>query len=103
MSSYLKQNKNNFKKPGEQNTTTTTGEFGLPVHKNRTEFKHQDVLVPWKLKSQDNQQVVKEFKRYYHVFEEGELEELVSSVENLKVEEIYYDQGNWCCIATKHY
>jgi len=104
MSTYLKQNKNNFKKksqnpePAEKNET---GEFGLPVHVNRTQFKHQDVLVPWKLKQSEDQGGDKEFKRFYHVFEEGELESLVMQVEGLELVESYYDQGNWCCIARK--
>jgi len=104
MSTYLKQNKNNFKKQSQDpvpDGKDETGEFGLPVHVNRTQFKHQDVLVPWKLKQSEEQGGDKEFKRFYHVFEEGELEKLVLQVEGLIVLESYYDQGNWCCIARK--
>jgi len=104
MSTYLKQNKNNFKKKAQDPETVgknETGEFGLPVHVNRTQFQHQDVLVPWKLKQSEEQGGDKEFKRFYHVFEEGELEELVMKVDGLEVVEGYYDQGNWCCIAKK--
>lgn len=32
----------------------------LPIHENRTEFKHSDILVPWKLK------YGRQFMRYYH-------------------------------------
>ena len=39
--------------------------------------------------------------RYYHVFEEGELEELVAKVEELVVVESYYDQGNWCSVLER--
>ena len=39
--------------------------------------------------------------RYYHVFEEGELEELVEKVEGLVVVESYYDQGNWCSVLER--
>ena len=39
--------------------------------------------------------------RYYHVFEEGELEELVKKVEGLVVVESYYDQGNWCSVLER--
>ena len=39
--------------------------------------------------------------RYYHVFEEGELEELVEKVEELVVVESYYDQGNWCSVLER--
>lgn len=107
LSSYLKQNKKNLQSssPGSPGDTGAreTGQFGLPVHVNRTQFQQQDNLVPWKLKKAEgggagDDQV---FMRYYHVFEEGELEQLVGLVEGLQVEEGYYDQGNWCVIATK--
>ena len=105
MSTYLKQNKNNFKKKAQEQVPAyrdETGDFGLPVHVNRTQFKHQDVLVPWKLKQSEDQGGDKEFKRYYHVFEEGELENLILKVDGLSVIESFYDQGNWCCIARKN-
>ena len=101
MSSYLKQNKKNFKqKNDEAGKTSEVGEFGLPVHVNRTQFKHQDVLVPWKTKKNE-EGVDKEWKRFYHVFEAGELESLVEECQSLVVIESYYDQGNWCCIFEK--
>jgi len=83
----------------------------LPIHTNRTQFQHQDLLVPWKMKpaaSTEPDQKRKEshlekgshevptFYRYYHVFDEGELEHLCSSVKSAKVVQSYYDQGNWC-------
>ncbi|CAL4128276.1 unnamed protein product, partial [Meganyctiphanes norvegica] len=146
----------------------------LPIHKNRTEFIQQDMLVPWKLKPQkitkqnkaqdgskkdksqnkkqnkaqdgskndkpihesaindtnetlsnfhitNNSKIIRSnekditagdlssskdlsvpvFNRYYHVFREGELENLIEEVEGLKVVETYYDEGNWCCIFEK--
>ncbi|XP_039282527.1 alkylated DNA repair protein alkB homolog 8-like [Nilaparvata lugens] len=69
-------------------------EFSLPVHNNRTQFKHDDILVPWTNKKET-------FFRYYHVFKEGELEELCSFVPEIKVEKVYYDQGNWCVVFVK--
>ena len=95
----------------------------LPIHRNRTNFEHTDLLVPWKRVSYDkkyslgsvgdseteipmknNNLQYKEklvhtdqsqtFHRFYHVFEEGELERLILSIPNLQVEESYYDQGN---------
>ncbi|EFX68353.1 hypothetical protein DAPPUDRAFT_260253 [Daphnia pulex] len=74
-STYLLQKKN------EVSRTETYPSTILPVHENRTEFKHADVLVPWKLKSKTSG--CKEldpginpsaFLRFYHVFKEGELE-----------------------------
>ncbi|XP_024941606.1 alkylated DNA repair protein alkB homolog 8 isoform X2 [Cephus cinctus] len=67
----------------------------LPIHENRTEFVHGDVLVPWKRKDGGN------FLRFYHVFQEGELVELCQSIADAKVCDVYYDQGNWCVILEK--
>ncbi|XP_030560182.1 alkylated DNA repair protein alkB homolog 8 [Drosophila novamexicana] len=69
----------------------------LPVHTNRTEFQQQDVYVPWKTK--DEQRTT--FLRYYHVFEEQELERLVLQVEDVLLRRSYYDQGNHCVIFEK--
>nr|XP_039250139.1 alkylated DNA repair protein alkB homolog 8-like [Styela clava] len=103
----------------------------LPVHKNRTPFEKQDVLVPWhrktvqvskqksdqeclktpelsedeKIKSeivnQSSNDNSKLFHRYYHVFKQGELEELCESFDNVEVITSYYDEGNWCVILKK--
>ena len=64
----------------------------LPVHKNRTNFAHADLLVPW------NKKQAGTFHRFYHVFEEGELETLVKGVPGLEIEQTWYDQGNWCVV-----
>lgn len=80
----------------------------LPIHENRTEFKYQDMLVPWKLKESkinneklDTQVNPQIFLRYYHVFQEGELEQLCFKVEGVEIEKSFYDQGNWCVILKK--
>ncbi|XP_053208768.1 alkylated DNA repair protein alkB homolog 8-like [Panonychus citri] len=70
----------------------------LPVHCNRTEFKQQDLFVPWKDKNKE-----KQFLRYYHVFRENELENLFQHVNSLEIIESYYDQGNWCVIFRKKF
>jgi alkylated DNA repair protein alkB family protein 8 len=134
-SSYLKQDRKNRKKVcdselkyGQQHldasksTGTTLKEASsqfpsLPVHTNRTQFQHQDLLVPWKLKLEGKAELYKKtekeshlekssaevptFYRYYHVFEEGELELLCSSVKGAKVVWSYYDQGNWCVVLER--
>lgn len=41
------------------------------------------------------------FHRYYHVFQNGELEHLCSLVPSLKVLKSYYDQGNWCIVVER--
>jgi len=80
----------------EAGKDASLGSFSLPVHENRTEFKHADVLVPWKKKGEDST-----YHRFYHVFEEGELEELIDEVRELSIERSYYDEGNWCAIVIK--
>lgn len=35
------------------------------------------------------------YKRYYHVFIKGEIENLVSQIPNVQLMESYYDHANW--------
>lgn len=51
------------------------------------------------LKSESSAQPV--FHRYYHVFQQGELEQLCVQVTGVKVQSSYHDQGNWCAILEK--
>lgn len=67
----------------------------LPIHENRTNFVHSDMLVPWKKKSGEC------FLRYYHVFREGELVKLCTEISTVLIKNVYYDQGNWCVILEK--
>jgi hypothetical protein len=71
-----------------------TTEFSfLPVHDRQADFVQNDVLVPW-VNDRDQEKPV--HHRYYHVFNEGELEDLVKELETIAtVDESYYDQGNW--------
>lgn len=62
----------------------------LPIHQNRSEFQAQDILVPWK-----NRYDKKVYHRYYHVFKQWELENLISSIPNVQILESYYVEGNW--------
>ncbi|XP_067102403.1 alkylated DNA repair protein alkB homolog 8 isoform X1 [Osmerus mordax] len=41
------------------------------------------------------------FHRFYHVFQQGELEGLCGRVRGVRVESSYHDQGNWCVILEK--
>lgn len=103
-STYLMQhNKKDSEKELETATfTIDDNEIQLPVHRNRTQFNHTNVLVPWKLKQkeipQDQQKV---YLRYYHVFEDGELEALCNEILNVEIEKSFYDQGNHCVIIKK--
>eukprot|EP00058_Branchiostoma_floridae_P015335 XP_002600823.1 hypothetical protein BRAFLDRAFT_215107 [Branchiostoma floridae] len=97
-----------------QNDSVQQQDVGLPVHVNRTSFKSQDMLVPWhfrdgaKKQQRDSHPGVKEksqegpvYHRFYHVFKDGEIEELCNSVPGISVIERYYDKGNWCVIIQK--
>lgn len=108
-SSYLRQNKRNNKEQAEPSTdgAGSTVEYvaGLPVHTNRTQFAHQDMLVPWKLKENKSDETTEmneeTFLRFYHVFEENELETLCAEVQDARIARSYYDQGNWCVVLQK--
>lgn len=81
-------------------------EFELPIHKNRTPFKAQDVLVPFNItktcKSDSEQKETQEvFLRYYHVYKEKELDKQIESILNCQLIDSYHDSGNWCCIVQK--
>ncbi|KAI4815854.1 hypothetical protein KUCAC02_005981 [Chaenocephalus aceratus] len=41
------------------------------------------------------------FHRYYHVFQQGELEQLCAQQAGVTVQSSYHDQGNWCVILEK--
>ncbi|KFP73519.1 PREDICTED: alkylated DNA repair protein alkB homolog 8-like, partial [Apaloderma vittatum] len=91
----------------------------LPVHTNRTSFHSQDLLVPWHLKggtkrkgesvdtvllpagSKESRELSPVFHRYYHVFCEGELEASCRSLDCVRVQKSYYDQGNWCVVLER--
>lgn len=107
LSTYLKQNKTNKQKlesTNEENKKfcVETIDISLPIHKNRSNFIHNDLLVPWKLNRKKEQENEPEIHlRYYHVFEECELKSLCEQIQNCKVVDYYYDQGNWCVILEK--
>lgn len=110
-STYLRQGKNETIDGDRKELTdilkdlSLPNDVNLPIHQNRTNFKHKDLLVPWELKK--NQQkyeaknTEKTFLRYYHVFGEAELVKICLKVPNLSVEKTYYDEGNHCVIFKK--
>lgn len=105
-SSYIKQDRKNRKNNENVVDTTENNQevsvlngISLPVHTNRTQFKHNDLLVPWKLKDQN--QLKNTFLRFYHVFQEKELDNLCERLNNVEIVKSYYVQGNWCVIIKK--
>lgn len=65
----------------------------VPVHVNRTQFCSKDLLVPFKSGT-------KEKRRFYHLFQENELESLITEC-GFHILDSYYDAGNWCAIFRK--
>ncbi|KAK8809537.1 hypothetical protein WA158_000480 [Blastocystis sp. Blastoise] len=76
----------------------------------RRQFDKQDVMVDWHLQnkyfdkdknivddieeSKEKQAVV--YKRFYHVFNDGELEFLCNKISNIKINNLYFEHANWC-------
>ena len=65
---------------------------------SRISFREQDVLVPFK----DKVTIENLGNRFYHVFREGELKELVSKIDNITIIEEFYEKGNWGIIIQKN-
>ncbi|KAE9554261.1 hypothetical protein FO519_002560 [Halicephalobus sp. NKZ332] len=68
----------------------------LPIH-DGTVFTSKDMLVPWL--HRDHQQP--SAFRYYHLFDEGELDSIVGSISGLKVVSSEYEEGNYVVIFEK--
>lgn len=76
----------------------------IPVHRNRTPFAQQDLLVPFKIvKSEQlsSSSGMEHQLRYYHLFKVGELDKIVEGISTIHMVESYYDCGNWCLVAKK--
>jgi len=44
----------------------------------------------------------KVYQRYYHVFYQGELEDIIKKTgDNVEIEKSFFDHANWCCIIKK--
>ncbi|KAL7326107.1 tRNA methyltransferase, has a role in tRNA modification [Mucor circinelloides] len=73
--------------------------------KRNFESGQQDVFVPWKLtpkKGQKEEEVSDAvYNRYYHLFKQGELDDLFRQVEGVEIETTGYDRDNHYVIACK--
>lgn len=97
--SHQKSQKTSAKPQIDPCDAKTTDFAFLPIHDKETNFTQNDVLVPW-VNAKDKENPV--HHRYYHVFNEGELEELIEELSPLvKVIDSYYDQGNWVSTMQK--
>ncbi len=80
-------------------TTPVLHDYGKP-------FEKQDLFVTWHYKKMNEKKSYDNvdenvYLRFYHVFINGELEELFKSIPNAKIVRSFYEQGNWCCIFEK--
>tara|TARA_B110000208_G_scaffold150791_1_gene182132 strand:- start:288 stop:920 length:633 start_codon:yes stop_codon:yes gene_type:complete len=60
-------------------------------------FSSQDIYLDWK----DHRQNILG-KRYYHIFKENELEELVNEFNSVKIYKSFYEKGNYGIILVKN-
>lgn len=68
---------------------------------NNSSHSSDSVSQSATLKSESEPSLPHIFHRYYHVFQQGELEQLCDLVTGVKVVSSYHDQGNWCVILEK--
>ncbi|OBZ82907.1 tRNA (carboxymethyluridine(34)-5-O)-methyltransferase [Choanephora cucurbitarum] len=71
--------------------------------KRNFEPGQQDVFVPWKMTPKKKGEEVNEtvYNRYYHLFKQGELDDLFKQVEGVTIETSGYDRDNHFVIGTK--
>jgi SAM-dependent methyltransferase len=63
----------------------------------KKESINNDLFVEWKNNKNDE----KDYKRYYHFFEQNELEQLCIQAGNCTIEKSYFDKENWAVILRK--
>lgn len=67
-------------------------------------FEAQDVFVPWHMRRRkagaESDKILGDLeethKRFYHVYQQGELERELEQVTHAKILRSYYDHQNWC-------
>lgn len=72
----------------------------LPYHRAEVSGASANAVASGLARKDDKKGAVV-YDRYYHVFSEGELEKLVSGVDNAVVVDRFYDKSNWCIILEK--
>ena len=109
----------------EEENLNGKGRTKITLNEKRNVFEQQDLLVPWHYRGSEkkkhrrnvddsdmqddtldcikctNDKEEKTYQRFYHVFREGELEDICQNIGNVNLVESYYDKGNWCVILEK--
>ncbi|KAK6056987.1 hypothetical protein COOONC_05500 [Cooperia oncophora] len=93
----MDQNNSEYSKMRENKDSITDTQHPdrLLIHDGK-DFIQQDMLVPWRIDDTGET-----FLRYYHVFAEGEMEELLRSVDGCRIDSIEKEQGNYIAVITK--
>jgi ubiquinone/menaquinone biosynthesis C-methylase UbiE len=90
------------------------------MEQKQKKFVEQDNFVPWHLQNKFENEIkvetmqngpnitedkninCKVYQRYYHVFYQGELEDIIKKTgDNVEIEKSFFDHANWCCIIKK--
>lgn len=85
---------------GSENQQEYFVPWHLPYHRAEVSG-HSASAVASGLARKDDKKGAVVYNRYYHVFMEGELERLVSGIEDAVVVDKFYDKSNWCIILQK--
>ncbi|XP_073009946.1 tRNA (carboxymethyluridine(34)-5-O)-methyltransferase [Typha latifolia] len=72
----------------------------LPFHRAEVSGASASALENGLAKKDDKKGAVV-YNRYYHVFVEGELQRLVSGIDNTAIVDQFYDKSNWCIVLKK--
>lgn len=101
---YLRQHNqrgDNMIEASASNQVSLDDNLSISIHKNRTPFKSQDLLVPFKSGETRQEPSDKPNLRYYHLFREKELDALVQHIPDSHINQSYHDTGNWCVVVAK--
>ncbi|XP_010194465.2 probable tRNA methyltransferase 9B [Colius striatus] len=78
------------------------------MEQKQRRFEKQDVFVPWNPSPPSCSSACSRWVlgatwlRYYHVFKEGELAELINHhIPELRITHSYFDHANWCTSTEK--
>jgi len=85
----------------KENSLKSENSAHLPIHKARTNFEAQDVLVPFKGSKEGKSTDTAAKHRFYHVFMEGEMKSLAQAAGCFTEIEEVYDDGNYVLFLRK--
>ncbi|KAJ3695587.1 hypothetical protein LUZ60_000964 [Juncus effusus] len=88
----------------DQNGNLAQQEYFVPWHLpyHRAEISGASaVAVENGFAKKDDKKGAVVYNRYYHVFAQGELQRLVSGMDNATIVDEFYDKSNWCIVLKK--